>query len=160
MAETETEARMSQHLEFLPFAIEAAKQSPCQSKRGVVIWDEYGTVSVGFNHQPAPFICDGSNACKMSCGKTAVHAEQMALLQGNRSRIHGAEMLHIKVIDGKPVPSDGPSCLQCSKLILEAGIAGMWLLHHDGWKRYGPAEFHYRSSTASEYLRWPTGVRA
>ena len=52
------------------------------------------------------------------------------------------EMLHVQVVEDRIVPSGPPSCPQCSKLILESGIAGMWLLHDDGWKRYDAREFH------------------
>lgn len=131
--------------DVLPFAIEAARQSPCQSKRGVVAWDGDGIISVGFNHQPKPFICDGSDRCKRTCGKSAIHAEQSAILHGNQTRLRGASMLHIKVVDGKPVDSMGPSCAECSKLMLEAGIQRMWLFHSSGWKCYPIAEFHWRS---------------
>ena len=131
--------------DVLGFAIEAAKQSPCRSKRGVVIWDQRGVISIGFNHQPGPFICDGSERCKRDCGKTAVHAEQSAILHGDPKRLTGASLLHIKVVDGKPVTSFGPSCPQCSKLILEVGISRVWLFHDKGWKSYGAEEFHWFS---------------
>lgn len=140
------------HIDVLYRAIEAAALSPCQSKRGVVIWDDYGIVSTGFNNQPKPFICDGSDKCKKSCSRTAVHAEQAALLNGDRQRIRGAQMLHIKVLDGFPMHGGGPSCLACSKLILMAGIRYMWLLHDAGWKRYETAEFNYQSSTGTDHL--------
>lgn len=112
-------------------AVVAAMSSPCHSKRGVVIWRPpiCGTVSVGFNHQPAPFRCDGSESCKRNCGKTAIHAEQMAILMAERGNIPGAEMLHVKAKDGLPCASMAPSCLECSKLILFSGIQGMHLLH-------------------------------
>lgn len=42
----------------------------------------------------------------------------------------GTSMLHVKAVDGKPVASMAPSCLECSKLILEAGIGWMHLLHN------------------------------
>lgn len=52
-------------------------------------------------------------------------------------------MLHVKVdASGQMVVSGPPSCDQCSKLILRAGIAGVWLLHEEGWKRYTAQEFH------------------
>ena len=105
-------------------------KSPCQSKRGVVVADSNSVlISSGFNHQPFPFQCDGSEACKKSCGKTAIHAEQAAILSAKRD-LTGAVMLHVKATDGKPVASMAPSCLECSKLILKSGIAWMLLLHH------------------------------
>lgn len=124
------------------FAIRAAFESPCQSKRGAVIWGKGGVVSIGRNHQPQPFPCDGSDRCKENCGKTAIHAEQSAILKTEPALIIGSQMLHVKVEDGKLVPSGPPSCLECSKLILESGIAYMWLYHETGWKWYTAAEFH------------------
>jgi hypothetical protein len=46
------------------------------------------------------------------------------------------------------VPSGGPSCAQCSKLALAAGIVGVWLYHENGWRRYGAGEFHRLSLLA------------
>ena len=120
---------------MVSLAVEAARLSPCRSKRGVVIFDDLW-ISSGFNHQPLPFTCDGSPECKANCGKTAIHAEQAAILRaagdfvglGANKRLVGAQILHIKVVDGQPVPSAGPSCMECSKLILQAGMVGMWLL--------------------------------
>jgi hypothetical protein len=51
-------------------------------------------------------------------------------------------MLHVKVVKGIATISGPPSCWQCSRLILEAGIAGMWLLHSEGLHRYTAEEFH------------------
>lgn len=140
-----TESPIS-HLEAAEHAVTASLHSPCQSRRGVVIWDEYGVVTTGFNHQPAPFLCDGSDKCNKDCGKTAIHAEQHAILVAPRERLVGASMLHIKTVNGVPMESMNPSCLQCSKLILESGIGWMWLLHPKGWKRYSAAEFHRATS--------------
>lgn len=125
-------------------AIEAAKLSPCQSKRGVSIWTEHGHLCSGYNHKPKGFTCDGSNACKRLCAQDAIHAEQHALHFAG-SQAEGSEMLHVKVFDGALVASGPPSCLQCSKLIVQAGISGMWLFHTDGWKRYTAARFHWLS---------------
>jgi hypothetical protein len=46
------------------------------------------------------------------------------------------------VVDGQPVASGDPSCSECSKLILEAGIGSVWLLRSVGWRAYGAVEFH------------------
>ena len=134
---------MFSHLDALPYAIEAAAHSPCQSKRGVAIFnDSRGVVVCGWNHHPEPFTCDGSDRCKNNCGRTAIHAEQDALINVGAGLRWGASLLHIKIVDGLPVPSGGPSCLECSKLILSAGIATVWLLLEDGWKSYPAFEFH------------------
>lgn len=109
-------------------AVAVAMKSPCQSKRGVIICDEHsGLIASGFNHQPFPFICNGSDDCKRNCGKTAIHAEQSAILSANRS-LRGCVLLHVKAKDNKPCASGPPSCLECSKLILESGIGYVLLL--------------------------------
>lgn len=131
-----------QHI--IGFAIEASIQSPCRSQRGAAIWQGEDLISTGFNRKPIGFRCDQSDKCKKVCALDAIHAEQAAIIHASNS-IRGADMLHVKTIDGKLVESMKPSCLQCSKLILEMGIAGMWLYHHTGWHRYNPLEFHYLS---------------
>jgi hypothetical protein len=136
---------------IIRFAVRASMESPCQSKRGAAIFDGENLVSVGHNHQPAPFYCDGSEACKRTCGRTAIHAEQMAILHAG-SAARGAEILHIKTVDGKTVASDGPSCLACSKLVLFCGLRGMWLFHQAGWKFYEAALFHYQSGSAGDHM--------
>lgn len=133
---------------YITAAVEAARQSPCaKSKRGVVIWrhwERFGittTLATAFNAPPRPFTCTGSTTCRGVCNKVAVHAEERAILRVGTNAA-GAELLHIKVRDGEPVASGGPSCWQCSRMILEAGIAGVWLLHEKGWRRYLAEEFH------------------
>lgn len=128
-------------------AIEAARKSPCQkSQRGVVVWREgWPQFSVGWNHQPAPFSCDGSEQCRANCAKLCVHAEAHALFGIIGSAVSGpqqADMLHVKVVDGGAVPSGNPSCWQCSRHILSTGIRRMWLLHKDGLQAYSAREFH------------------
>lgn len=128
-------------------AVKEAAKSKCQSQRGVVIWNERnGLMGSGHNRPPLPFICDGSDKCRANCGKTAVHAEQNALLDFTRRKhdidLSECEMIHIKIIDGVAVPSKEPSCWQCSKLILEAGLRAMWLYQDEGLVRYTPTEFH------------------
>lgn len=130
-------------------AINEAITSTCLSKRGASIWkstiglhkDGIMIFGKGRNHLPCGYTCTADTACKSMCSKTAIHAEQEALID-SRGAAWSGEMLHVKVIDEKLVPSGPPSCWQCSKLMLEAGIKGMWLYHEDGWKRYEMAEFH------------------
>lgn len=132
----------------IDFAVEIASMSPCRSKRGAVIFDGDDILSHGYNFKPKPFDCDGSETCKATCRAEAVHAEQMALLCMRGSAFQ-KEMLHVKAVDGKLVASGGPSCVQCSKLALAIGIAGVWLFHEDGWRRYDSAEFHHLSLAAA-----------
>ena len=155
--------------EILEEAIASANNSICRSKRGAVIFrlrkDQVDVLaSSGWNHQPT-FLCDGSETCKSTCGKTAVHAEQSAILRMGPWRWSPHfEILHVKTVDGLLVPSGPPSCLECSKLILEAGIEHVWLFHEDGWKRYGAGEFHqltmeHHQIGKLESADWPGVVR-
>ena len=48
----------------------------------------------------------------------------------------------MRVVDNKAVTSGPPSCITCSRTILIAGAAAIWLWHDDGWRRYEAAEFH------------------
>ncbi len=155
----------------LGLAAGIAAESPCQSKRGVVIWRDGVMISRANNGQPRGFMCDGSEQCRKNCGKSAVHAEQRALLfaLADQYDVYGASMLHVKVVDGEPVASERPSCIECSKLILEAGVCEMWLLHNHYYdvperhtfarSRYGvlvrrsALEFH--RSTTEDYHKFP-----
>lgn len=132
---------------FIDTAVELSTMSPCRSKRGVVIFRENLRIASGYNFKPRGFDCDGTEACKATCRAEAVHAEQMALLKAG---LHAqqCDLLHVKSVGGQLVPSGGPSCVQCSKLALASGIAGVWLFHSDGWRRYEIAEFHQLSLLA------------
>jgi deoxycytidylate deaminase len=144
---------MSEHAappeHIVEFAIEMATCSPCRSKRGAVVFGRIvgNLISRGYNFKPNGFNCDGSEACKATCRTEAVHAEQMALLNAG-TRAGGLDLLHAKAVDGRLVSSGGPSCVQCSKLILAAGVAGVWL-YDEGWHRYDSTEFHRLSLEAS-----------
>lgn len=131
----------------LAVAIDCANRSPCQkSKRGVAIFCRHNETVIGCGHNHRPDQggrCDGSEACRRDCGEVCVHADQHAILGANWEHISGAvEIVHIKTVDGKPVASGGPSCVECSKLILASAIDYVWLLESDGWRRYHNTEFH------------------
>jgi len=132
------------------YAVAAAKMSPCaKSKRGVVIFDSEGVIETGFN-APAAGVCGGTDECRAACNKICVHAEMDALrhaehcyADGHLGELGCLDLLHIKVVDGLPVPSGPPSCWQCSRMILYSGlIERVWLLHDAGWSAYSAAEFH------------------
>ena len=129
--------------ELLEAALRAGRRSGCsKSKRGVAALLRGDRLLVeGWNH-PAVGTCDGSEACRRDCGKVCVHAEQMALVIA--PHLVGAEVLHVKVVNGCGVPGGPPSCAECSKLLLAAGIANMWLWEEarGGWVRYTARDFH------------------
>lgn len=154
-------------------AVAAANASPCaKSKRGVVIYSRKTNVDIesndwnwagrftihgnAHNSPPWPYECDGTDACKANCSRVAVHAEQRAILQsgagvfprwpnflqtGVKVETH---LVHVKTVDGKLVPSPkGPSCDECSKLIVETGVDYIWLYETEGaWNCYSAYEFH------------------
>jgi len=134
----------------LKTAIDEAKKSSCmKSHRGAVVFDtQTGQVwGAGRNEPPSPFICDGT--CEGFCGKVAIHAEQNAIYNAleKYSSIRGLHLIHIKVVDGQPVPGGPPSCIECSKLIVRMGLGTVWLflgnLEEAGeWKSYTAEEFH------------------
>lgn len=153
-------------------AVQTAGRGPCaKSKRGVVIYGpepESGTPTIygnAFNSQPWPYECDGTDACKAACARLCVHAEQRAILRmlmpskddlamfivdGKVSypKPQSLSLVHVKIdiVHGKPMlaPSPkGPSCEQCSKLIVEnRWIGHVWLYNGGGWDRYSPERFH------------------
>jgi len=145
----------------LAAAVTVGSCSPCaKSKRGVVIFCRSGILSAGYNHQPEPMSCDGSERCREHCAKLCIHAEEDALqhvLCGKDGEIVSnwqgpivpylddapLQMLHVKVVDGKAVPSGNPSCWQCSRAILGfKKISRMWLLQERGLVSYEPSLFH------------------
>lgn len=128
-------------------AREVALKARCaKSKRGVVLfaidWDEStDEVAViagkGFNGQPEPFRCAASEACRRDCAKLCLHAEdraiRQALVEWSSPPLNDLELLHVKVVDGEVVPGGGPSCWQCSRLVVEVGLRGVWLFEAQRW---------------------------
>lgn len=116
----------------------AAFGSCAKSQRGCVVFDPATSMPVGagVNRPPAPFACDGSDACRRDCDKICAHAEQSAIqvalealarYGGYFSGLHGLELVHGKFVGGELVAGGGPSCWQCSRAVLGHGLAGVWL---------------------------------
>lgn len=157
-------------------AADAARVSPCQkSKRGVVAYRLYDHKDAdkhyaapghphwfGFNGPPlrrgidGGFMmhtdkgaCDGSAACRSVCGQRCVHAEQRCII-GSAFAIEPAYnrvLVHVKVTDKRVVAGKGPSCAECSKLVSDSGVEGIWLFEDRGgdppvWRYYNCFEFH------------------
>lgn len=143
--------------DFVALAVEAAGSSTCRSQRGAVAFsgrenETRELVAVGFNQQPGG-PCDGSERCKATCRREAVHAEQALILSGVDLALGGSvEVIHVKAIDGALVVSGPPDCIECAKLLRFAGVVAVWLYHADRWRRYPIEEFH-RLSIAGEYAR-------
>lgn len=144
-------------------AIVVASTATCgKSRRGVAILDrtQGRVVAVAANGPPVPFVCEHTALCVATCRRIAVHAEQRALMIALNSgaRARHLEIVHVKVDEaGQPVPSGGPSCVDCSKLLLDAGVYCVYLLHEGGvWRWYEAYTFH-EMSLASQSL--PRTVR-
>lgn len=133
--------------EFFPGVVrrlvDAAARSRCKkSQRGaILVTRDRLDVFTGANW-PAAGECNDSDLCRMDCSKICVHAEQVALLSAGRADVRGADVYHLKVVDGEPVHSGTPSCVECSKLMLQAGVANVWLYTVNGWVSWTAEEFH------------------
>lgn len=138
-------------------AIEAARSSPCaKDQRGAAVYHvNYGHLVALPNAPPAPFVCDRSEACQAACGKLAVHAEMAALLKYLASATgfaaQGMDVVHVRTVGGEPVTSGPPSCISCSRDMLAAEVARVWLWHEEGWRSYDAADFHARSLTHEKH---------
>lgn len=145
---------------IVKIAVDTANKGPCaKSKRGVVIFEANASGGVVYgnahNSPPWPFECSRTDACRKDCGRICVHAEQRAILQflGNdfATRPIGRhveyQLVHVKTVNGVLVTSpDGPSCDQCSKLVLEVGIQTVWLYVAEGiWAPWAATSFHQRT---------------
>lgn len=141
---------MSPHPKLLEAAIFAAIRSPCaKSKRGAAIGsiEGVGPIVAATNARVGE-PCTADAACRSLCSRAAVHAEQVALMGALHRGMPLAEceLVHIKVVDGQPVPGGPPSCLECSKIMAKAGLGFVWLWEQreEGaiWVRRTAMEFH------------------
>lgn len=149
-------------------ALDWARRSPCaKSQRGAVVFspsddwcvnsppEQYhrgNTIDgCGTNGPPAPFTCDGSAACRASCGRICVHAEARAVRRHVWSHANHLGMMlrqtppvteppreyhlvHVKAINGKLVAGGPPSCEACSKEILDSDLVHfVWLYEAARW---------------------------
>lgn len=137
-------------------AVEVGRRSPCsKSKRGAVVYVPHigAIIGVGHNAQPSPFACTADERCRESCGKLCVHAEARtirdALVTAGSHNLNGLELVHAKVANGLLVPGGGPSCWQCSREVLDVGLAAVWLYEGPDGRR----PEHYRCTACSEILR-------
>jgi deoxycytidylate deaminase len=128
----------------MPAVMAARKSTCCKSKRGVAIYCGARLVIAESNSPPKGFRCGGDDACRASCNKVAVHAEERALLHWRPTFVGEYDLVHAKVGEtGNLVTSGPPSCWQCSRMILDADIiTRVWLNHAQGWAAYTPIDFH------------------
>lgn len=125
-------------------AVVAGARSPCaKSKRGAAVFapganPDRACYGIGWNGQPEPFACAGTDACRAACGQLCLHAEHRAIhnaiLVAERRlgrtmcyTLRDLALVHAKVVDDHLVAGGGPSCLRCSAEILDVGLAAVWL---------------------------------
>ena len=144
-----SEREVAQRKSFVDAAISQALASPCEkSKRGVVIVKYTRIIAEGYNGPPPGFDCE-KEVCYDQCATYAMHAEQRAISHayksGNQS-LEGTVMYHVRVKGAEvDTVTDGPSCVDCSKWVLEAGIAEFVLREREGYVEYSAMEFHKAS---------------
>lgn len=176
--------------DLIAHAVRMAQRSPCaKSKRGAVVYDAaaYKTpegmehprslagrprvLGAGHNGMPYPFACGGS--CGKACSPLCMHAEQRAVRVAEREghdliAIGSCDLIHVKVVGGVLVAGGGPSCWECSKLVVESGIAAVWLYEEQParpapagsggirppslWRRYPAIDFHIATARACELV--------
>ena len=125
---------------MMDVASQIANTSPCaKSQRGVVIAKGTEIFGVGCNAPPKGWNCDGR--CRNICKEYAVHAEKNAMFSA-MDKLKGARGYHMKTVNGAGTPSGTPSCVQCSKDMLAAGLKEFVLLDEKGYCLYEMDEFH------------------
>lgn len=153
-------------------AVYALESTCAKSKRGAVVYSPraaaagFGLVGqiygVGSNSPPGfAFRCDRSDRCRAGCGKVAVHAEERAIREVLRRGVGDGPQLHLvhvkvdpsrrgppldKVVAGGP-----PSCVTCSRTILDSGVvAFVWLLEAQEWHDEARCESCGRTTTVAQ----------
>jgi len=148
-----TEEESKQAKEHILAAAEEAKKSTCKkSQRGTVIIKNGEIIGRGHNKVTIEKLC---NPCIREGIKDnsrvelcpALHAEQIAIFDALRKGkdLEGSRIFHIKVKDGRIMPSEDVSCTVCSRLVLEAGIGEFVLLDKNGLALYSTEEFNRKS---------------
>jgi len=148
-----TEEESEQAKKHILAAAEEAKKSTCKkSQRGAVIVKNGEIIGRGFNKVTIEEFCDPciredikDNSRVELC--PASHAEQVAIIDALRrgKNLEGSRIFHIKVKDGRIMPSEDVSCTVCSRLVLEAGIGEFVLLDKNGLALYSAEEFNRKS---------------
>jgi hypothetical protein len=136
-----------------------SKQVDVALARETVLDDRFdiAILAHGTNYKPAPHRCDGTQACQDTCATTCIHAEDAAIRSlGIRhapalllDEPLGFHIIHVKVMaDGSLAPRGEPSCVACSKTILDTKAIGVvWLAGCDGVRPYTSLDFHEASLT-------------
>lgn len=136
---------------YFLYAAGIAKKAKCRrAKCGAVILHDDLIIGEGNNSPP------GSSKAKCSInlgtdGKhdrtCCVHAEWRAIIDAAKNHpalLSGSDLVFCRVDlkDKNIVYSGKPYCTICSRLALDVGIKGFWLLHKDGPKRYDTKKYN------------------
>lgn len=127
--------------------IEGPKSLCNKSKRVSAIIYSNGFSVIETNSPPLPFTCMNNENCKKICNKICVHAEERAILSAldKYGDLWDCICMHLKIVNGKPVPSGNPSCVTCSRKLLECKVKYMYLWQEQSWKRWTSEEFHHET---------------
>ncbi len=140
--------------QWLTYAGKIALQATCQrDKCGSVIVKNNEIIGVGFNSPPCHK--ESQRRCldtkenyhvKVKDKTCCVHAEQRAImdaLQKNPDKVQGSRLYFMRLDEkGKLSRAGRPYCTICSKMTLDAGIAGFVLWHAEGIKVYNTEEYN------------------
>lgn len=143
-------------IRWMDRAVEQAASAGCgKDRRGVVIIKHGALIGYGANGPPPGFPCV-PGYCKEICSTYSVHAEMRAIARavkdGHGIELQGSRMYHARTIDTKLADSRKPRCAQCSKHLIEFGIAEFVLRHAEGYTIYTAEELHRLSI---EYVKNP-----
>ena len=114
------------HRTWMEMAQSIAKLSTCNKKQvGAILVKNHRVISMGFNGSPSG--CDHCNRGECHLGgptcRRAVHAEMNAVI---------AAALHGVCTEDSTLYSTLRPCLECSKVLINAGIVQIYYLHgHD-----------------------------
>ena len=135
-------------------AISRGQAGPCsKSKRIAWAQSPAGTYPARFavNQPPVGLACAGDDACRDVCGKICTPAEETRVLDVLRAPImHEADDLavfHLEIVGGVPQAFDrpgkpqGPSCITCARIMVQAGVRAVWLFGVDGWRWWRASDF-------------------
>lgn len=129
---------------------ERAIEGPCsKSKRGAMLLDN-GFVTMQVNGPPGKRICTRDAVCRAACSQICVHAEERALSVWLRGWVSskpptGAHVIHVAVnASGQPRSKGTPSCVTCSRSMLDAGVETVWLFGGEpaAWRGWTAEDFH------------------
>lgn len=149
-------------------ALEVAAQSPCRSKRGVVVFGrDYVPPLIagdGFNSPPGLLGCPGRDRCAGTCGQRSVHAEVRALRDAAWWRARFGvmklfDLVHVELSLSLSLmlsvrPCAGPTCPGCAAQILDVGfIDGVWLYEESVRKCLACRRFEDSSARVEDRLK-------